>query len=114
VWIIEFTPSAKIDVRSIPKGLRQSLRKRLEEVVAVNPENCSEELTGPLAEFRSHHFEEYRIIYKILPTHHKVVVVGVGEKNADHHAEIFKNLEGLANAGKLAESILASMRVISN
>lgn len=114
MWVIEFTSSARSDVKSLAKGVRQSLRKRLEEVVAVNPAECSEELTGPLAGFRSHHFEEYRVVFKIFPTHQKIAVVGVGKKNADHHAEIYKDLEGLANAGKIAESILANMRMISH
>ena len=114
MFAIEFTSSAKEDVRQLSKNIRNSLRKRLEEVVSVNPLNCSEELSGPLRGFRSHHFEEYRVVYKVYEDLKKVAVVGVGKKNADHYAEIYKHLEGLAAAGKLADSILTGFRTVTS
>ncbi len=54
----------------------------------------------------------YRVIYKVFPEAKKIAVVGVGKKDADHHAEIYKQLENLAAAGKLAGDVLGNLRMV--
>lgn len=67
---------------------------------------------NPLAGFRSYHFGEYRVIYKVFPEMQQIAIVGIGKKDADHHAEIYKQLESLATAGKLADNVLSNLRMI--
>jgi addiction module RelE/StbE family toxin len=114
VFEAKFTADAKQDVRALPKNIRNSLREKLETVVCVNPETCAEELSGPLAGFRSYHCKDYRIIYKVFPETEQIAIVGIGKKDADHHAEIYKQLENLAAAGKLATEVLSNIRMIQS
>lgn len=109
---VRFHPDVKPQVRKMPKNIGNSLRSKLETVVSVNPVECSEELIGELAGFRSYHFGAYRVIYRILDRHNLIVVVGIGEKNPGHYAEIYKTLEGLARTGKLADSMLTNLKTI--
>lgn len=108
----KFTADAKRDIKALPKNIRNSLREELETVVCVNPETCADKLTGPLAGFRSYHCHDYRVIYKVFPEMQQIAIVGIGKKDADHHAEIYKQLETLAAAGKLADNVLGNIRMI--
>lgn len=110
---VKFHPNAAGDIKSLPKNVRNNLREQLEKVVRVNPIDCSEELTGPLADFRTYHLEDYRVIYRILDCHNLIVVVGVGKKNSDHSAEIYKNLESMAKMGRLADAMLTNLKMLN-
>jgi addiction module RelE/StbE family toxin len=112
VYEAKFTSDAKQSIRALPKNIRNSLREKLERIVCVNPDTCAEELTGPLTGFRSYHSGDYRVIYKVFHETQQIAIVGVGKKDADHHAEIYKQLENLAAAGKLADSVLGNLRMI--
>jgi mRNA-degrading endonuclease RelE of RelBE toxin-antitoxin system len=109
VYIPKFTSDAIADIKLLPKNVRNALRKELEKVVLKNPVGCSEALTGPLLHFRSFHFRDYRVIYRVFEDLKAVAFVGVGKKNAEHYAEIYKKLESLVQAGKLADSLLESL-----
>lgn len=113
MYEVKIRPQAAPDIKALPKNVRNHMREHLTKIVAVNPVDCSVELTGPLAGFRSYHLLEYRIVYKIFEDLSLVVVVGVGQKNADHCAEIYKNLEAMAMAGKLADSVLTNLRMLT-
>jgi mRNA-degrading endonuclease RelE of RelBE toxin-antitoxin system len=113
LFTAKFTSGAVANIKTLPKNVRRSLRKQIESVVLKDPIGCSEELTGPLARFRSFHYLEYRIIYRVFAEMKAIAVVGVGKKNADHYAEIYKRLESLVEAGKLADSFLENLRSIS-
>ena len=110
MYVAKFTPHAAEDIKALPRNIKNALRKQFEKKIQKNPIGCSEAHTEPLAEFRSFHFGNYRVIYKVYEDIKTVAVVGVGEKKADHHAEIYKKLENLANSGKLADSVLKTMR----
>ena len=56
MFVLRFTDSGLADVKALPKNVRNALKKELLTKVSANPENCSEALHGPLAEFRSFHF----------------------------------------------------------
>ena len=98
------------DVKRLPKNVRNSLRKEIERVVLRDPVVCSEPLSGPLAQFRSFHHGEYRVVYRVFDDLGALVFVGVGKKNAAHYAEIYKKLESLVEAGELADSLLRNLR----
>ena len=113
MYAVKFTCDAVEDIRGFPRNIKQALRKQFEKKVQKNPVACSQALTEPLAGFRSFHFGHYRVIYKVYDDIETVAVVGVGKKKGDHHAEIYKKLEDLAAAGKLADSVLRTMRFFS-
>jgi len=113
VYEVKFHPQVRLHLEDVPKNVRSTMRKQLETIVATNPANCAEGLTGPLAGFYSYHCEEYRIVYRVLECHKLIVVLGIGKKNADHYAEIYKSLELMARAGKLADGVLTNLRTIS-
>lgn len=109
----QFTDDAKADIRARPKNIRNSLRKEFEKVVHVDPYECSVKLGGDLSDFRSFHYEEYRIVFRVFEDIEAIIVVSAGKKDADHHAEVYKHLETLAQKGKLAETVLETYRSLS-
>jgi mRNA-degrading endonuclease RelE of RelBE toxin-antitoxin system len=113
LYVSKFTSKALQDVRGLPKNVQNALRKKFEKQIHVDPRSCSEPLTGPLADFRSFHFGNYRVVYKVYEDLKAVAVVGVGEKDSDHQTQLYKKLENLAKSGKLAEAVLETIRLLS-
>ncbi len=109
-----FTADALHDVKRLPKHVRNSLKAEFKNRIHVDPIGCSEALTGPLKEFRSFHFGKYRAIYRVFKDIKPVSVVGIGKKDAGHHAEIYKKLETLAASGKLAAAVLETFRGLAS
>jgi mRNA-degrading endonuclease RelE of RelBE toxin-antitoxin system len=105
-----FTADALQDVKGLPKNVRNSLKKEFKKKIHVDPIACSEPLTGQLEGFRSFHHGDYRVVYRVFAELGAVSVVGIGRKDADHQAEIYKELEALAQKGKLAAAVLRSLR----
>ena len=58
MFVLKFTDFGLADVRALPKNVKNSLKKELRNKVAQNPEACSEELHGPLKDYRSFHFRD--------------------------------------------------------
>lgn len=113
VYRSQFTDDAKVDVRALPKNIKNSLKKEFEKVVHVDPVGCSEALGGELSDFRSFHHEEYRIIFRVFEDIEAIAVVGVGQKNSDHQAQVYHHLEKLARTGQLAATVLDTYRSLS-
>ena len=112
MYVAKFTSDAIADIKLLPKNVRNALRKELEKVVLKNPLGCSEALTGPLLHFRSFHFRDYGVVYRVFQDLKAVAFVGVGKKNSEHYAEIYKKLESLVGAGKLADTLLQNLRSV--
>jgi len=113
LYISKYTPYGLKCIRELPKNVRNTLKKEFETTIHKDPIGCSEELTGPLADFRSYHFLNYRVVYRIFEDLNAIAVVGVGEKDANHQAEIYKKLETLAKTGELADTVLRTIRLFS-
>jgi mRNA-degrading endonuclease RelE of RelBE toxin-antitoxin system len=114
LYTAKFTSAAVANIKALPKNVRRSLRKQLESVVLKDPLGCSEELTGPLERFRSFHYMDYRIIYRVFSDMNAIAVVGVRKKNTGRYAEIYKRLEALVDAGKLADTFLENLKSVSD
>lgn len=108
-----FTDDALNDVKRLPKNLRNALKKEFEKKIHVDPINCSEELSGILGHYRSFHYGDYRVVYRVFEGMRMVSVVGLGEKNKDHQADLYKRLEDLADRGRLADAVLETYRKIA-
>jgi mRNA-degrading endonuclease RelE of RelBE toxin-antitoxin system len=108
-----FTDDALKVVKKLPKNVRNALRKEFEKKIQVNPFDCSEELSGILGHYRSFHYGDYRIVYRVFEDIRAVSVVGVGKKNRDHRTDLYKRLEDLAKKGRLADVVLETYKTIS-
>jgi mRNA-degrading endonuclease RelE of RelBE toxin-antitoxin system len=108
-----FTDDALENIKKLPKAVGNSLKREFEKKIHVNPIECSEPLSKPLQKFRSFHFGDYRVVYQVFKDLKAVSVVGVGKKDRHHQSEIYKQLEALANSGKLAATVLDTIRFIS-
>ena len=106
----KFTDEALDDLRGLPKSARNALKREFKQKIHADPVGCSEPLTGPLESFRSFHFRNYRVIYPIFEDIKIVAVVGIDKKDHGHHAEIYAQLERLAESGKLAARVLDTYR----
>jgi mRNA-degrading endonuclease RelE of RelBE toxin-antitoxin system len=113
LYISKFTDTACEQIKRLPKNIRNSLKKEFRKTIECDPVGCSEELSGVLADFRSYHFSEYRVIYRVFEDLRAIAVVGVSKKNPDHHTDIYKRLEALAKSGEIADTVLKTMRLFS-
>jgi mRNA-degrading endonuclease RelE of RelBE toxin-antitoxin system len=113
VYCSKFTDDALANVKALPKNVRNSLKKEFERKLHVDPIGCSDPLGGDLGQFRSFHYEDYRVVFRVFEDIRAIAVVGIGKKDADHHAEIYKHLENLARSGRLAETVLETYRSLS-
>lgn len=109
----KFTDGALEDIRKLSKNVRNALKKEFQKKIHVDPVSCSEELSGILGDFRSLHYGDYRVVYRVFADIKTVSVVGVGKKNRDHRTDLYKRLEALARKGRLADAVLETYRSIS-
>ena len=109
-----FTDDALKDVKNLPKNVRNALKKEFEKKIHVNPFSCSEELSGILGHYRSFHYGDYRVVYRVFEDIRAVSVVGLGKKNKDHRTDLYEHLEDLAKRGRLAEAVLETYRSIAS
>jgi mRNA-degrading endonuclease RelE of RelBE toxin-antitoxin system len=112
LYTSKFTDEALADIRRLPKNVRNALRDEFKNKIHVDPAGCSEPLEGLLADYRSFHYGDYRVICRVFEDIQAVSVVGVGKKDRDHHAEIYRQLEALAANGKLAQAVLDTYRAL--
>jgi mRNA-degrading endonuclease RelE of RelBE toxin-antitoxin system len=113
VYCSKFIDEALEDVKRLPKNVRNALKKEFAKKVHVNPIECSEPLFGILEAYRSFHYGDYRVVYRVFEDIRAVSVVGVGKKDKAHQTDLYQRLEELAKKGRLAEAILETYRVIS-
>jgi len=109
-----FTSDAIEDIRALPKNARNRLKREFQKKIHQNPIVCSEPLISPLAAFRSFHFLNYRVIYRVYEDLKVIAVVGIGKKDKAHFAEIYDRLEQLAKSGKLADEFLRAIRLLES
>jgi len=114
LYIAKFSPEAVAQIKLLPRNTRKALQKEFGRVILKDPAGCSEELTEPLAGFRSFHFREYRIVYRIYEDLNAIAVVSVGKKTNDPSSDVYKRLESLASSGKLADAVLRTLRLLSS
>ncbi|MBZ5706874.1 MAG: type II toxin-antitoxin system RelE/ParE family toxin [Acidobacteriia bacterium] len=110
---IQFTDDGLNDVKSLPKNVRNSLAKELKNKLAPDPVGCSEELRDPLAGWRSYHYGNYRVVFRFDQDLQIIAVAGIGKHSSQAVQDIYKKLELLAKQGRLAESVLATLRGFS-
>ena len=113
MYVAKFVPEAVDDLKRLPKNVRNALKREIEKTVLRDPVGCSMQLNEPLAGFRSFHFGNYRVVYRVFEDLNAIAVVGIGEKDAHHYSDVYKKLENLANTGKLADTVLKTLRFLA-
>jgi len=106
---ILFTSDAKNDVGSLDGSIRKRLKGVLSNKLAVDPEGYGTPLRGALTGFWKHEFASHRVIYRIYPDTAAIVVCAVGKRQGEHVTDVYKQLEPMVRAGKIADQIRAVM-----
>ena len=107
---LRYTSDAAADIKALDGSVRSQLRKVLAKKLAVDPEGYGLPLRGPLAGYWKHQFSNHRVIYRIYPEHHVVVVCAVGVRKQGDAEDIYRQLESVAKTGRLAEQLASVLR----
>jgi mRNA interferase RelE/StbE len=107
---LRYTSDAAADIKSLDGSVRKQLRRVLEKKLAVDPEGYGLPLRGSLAGYWKHQFGNHRLVYRIYPEHHVVVVCGVGVRKQGDAEDIYRQLESVAKTGRLAEQFASVLK----
>ena len=107
---LRYTSDAAADIKALDGSVRNQLRKVLEKKLAVDPEGYGLSLRGSLAGYWKHQFGNHRVVYRIYPQHHVVVVCSVGVRKQGDAEDIYRQLETVAKTGRLAEQLASVLR----
>ena len=107
---LRYTADAAADIKALDGSVRNQLRKVLEKKLAVDPEGYGLPLRGLLAGYWKHQFGNHRVVYRIYPQQHVVVVCSVGVRKQGDAEDIYRQLESVAKTGRLAEQLASVLR----
>lgn len=107
---LRYTLDAAADIQSLDGSVRKQLRKVLEKKLAVDPEGYRLPLRSSLAGYWKHQFGNHRVVYRIYPEHHVVVVCAVGVRKQGDAEDIYRQLESVAKTGRLAEQLASVLK----
>lgn len=113
IYSIQFTADGLKDAKALPKNVKNSLARELRNKLAKDPAGCSEELREPLTGWRSFHSGKYRLIFKLYEDLQIIAIAGIGKHSLQPSHDVYRRLELVARRGRLAESILATLRSFS-
>lgn len=102
---VKLTDDAAKSVQGLDGSVKKPLKKVFEKKLAVDPEGYGTELRAPLTGYWKHEFLTHRVIYRVYNELLLVVVCAVGPRKSGDSEDVYKRLEPLINAGKLAEQI---------
>lgn len=110
---VVFTEDARNDIGALDGSVKKQLEKVIKKKIAVNPEGYGTPLRSPLSGYWKHEFANHRLIYQILPEEKKIVVVcAVGPRKAGDVADIYFQLNKVAESGRLAEQVTSILETI--
>jgi mRNA-degrading endonuclease RelE of RelBE toxin-antitoxin system len=110
---VVFTEDAKSDVGALDGSVKKQLLRVIKKKLAVNPEGYGTPLRAPLSGYWKHEFANHRLIYQIPPGEKKIVVVcAVGSRKAGDVADIYFQLNKVAESGRLAEQVTSILETI--
>jgi len=107
---LRYTSDAAADIKALDGSVRNQLRKVLEKKLAVAPEGYGLSLRASLAGYWKHQFGNHRVVYRIYPQHHIVVVCSVGARKQGDAEDIYRQLEIVTKTGRLAEQLASVLR----
>jgi len=95
------------DLKSLPKNVRNRLRKEIPKRLAADPAGASKALTGLLEGFYSCHIRQHRVAFMIVEK--QVWIVAVGEHSKNPGSDIYRRLEELRKRGGIAGKFLSAL-----
>lgn len=107
---LRLTVDAAANIKALDGSIRNQLQKVLEKKLAIDPEGYGLTLRGTLAGYWKHQFASHRVIYCIYPEHHLVVVCAVGVRKQGDAEDIYRQLESVAQTGRMAEQLATVLR----
>ena len=107
---LRYTSDAAADIKALDGSVRNQLRKVLEKKLAVDPEGYGLPLRGSLTGYWKHQFGNHRVVYRVYPEHHVVVICAVGVRKQGDAEDIYRQLESVAKTGRLAEQLASVLR----
>jgi mRNA interferase RelE/StbE len=110
---LRYTPDVAAEIKALDGSVRNQLRKVLEKKLAVDPEGYGLPLRGSLAGYWKHQFGNHRVVYRIYPHHHVVVLCAVGVRKQGDVEDIYRQLESVAKTGRIAEQLAVVLRKLS-
>ena len=93
------------DLKSLPKNVRNRLRKEIPKRLAADPAGASKALTGLLEGFYSCHIRH--VVFMIVEK--QVWIVAVGEHSKNPGSDIYRRLEELRKRGEIAGKFLSAL-----
>lgn len=83
-YLIEYEEGIRDKLKSIPKTMRERIKRAIEERLMTNPVDYGKPLTKEWKDYRRIRVGDYRIIYKVFED--KVVVLIV---EVDHRKDVY-------------------------
>ncbi len=109
-FTILFTSSAKDEVRSLDGSIKNRLKSVLTNKLARDPEGYGTPLRSSLAGYWKHEFASHRVIYRIYPDDSVIVICAVGKRQGEHAGDVYKQLEPMVKAGKIAQELIVVLQ----
>jgi mRNA interferase RelE/StbE len=110
---VVFTEDARNDIAALDGSVKKQLEKVIKKKIAVDPQGYGTPLRSSLSGYWKHEFANHRLIYQILPEEKKIVVVcAVGPRKAGDVADIYFQLNKVAESGRLAEQVTSVLETI--
>ena len=113
MYVIKFTDYGLQNVRALSKSVRNALKAELLEKLAADPHRCSVGLTTILRGFRSYHWNDYRIVFKIYDDLQAISIAAVGKHDKNAKIDVYKRLEAVVSQGRLAQKALIALKGFS-
>ena len=85
MYAVEFTPTARRNLRSLPEKIATACAELLHGPLARNPHPVGKPLVGALAGHRGARRGSYRVVYDRVDQDYLVVLVGRVDHRADMH-----------------------------
>jgi mRNA-degrading endonuclease RelE of RelBE toxin-antitoxin system len=112
-YSIAFTEGAFQDVRALDASIKSKLKKVLTKKLAGDPQGYGLPLRAPLSQFWKHEFATHRMIYRIYEDERLVVICAVGPRRQRDAADVYRQFQALAQAGKMAQQIAEVLGILA-
>lgn len=103
---IFFTEIAKQSYAKLDGSVKPSIRKAIQEKLAIAPDSYGDPLSGALSGYWKYRHPSHRIIYKIEKDALIVIVCAVSSRKAGDHNDVYAWFTRMVESGKIFEQVL--------
>jgi mRNA-degrading endonuclease RelE of RelBE toxin-antitoxin system len=101
-----FTEIARQSYSKLDGSIKPSIRKAIEEKLAVAPDHYGDPLSGALSGYWKYRHPSHRIIYTIEKDTLIVIVCAIGSRKASDYNDIYAWFARMVESGKVFEQVL--------